>query len=85
MWEYVLLGFLQGVFEWIPISSEGVVALFSSFLVKDFNSVDLALFLHLGTVLAVLVYFWRDWIDLITFKDKELLRFFIIVSLFPER
>ncbi|MCK9446168.1 undecaprenyl-diphosphate phosphatase [bacterium] len=80
MWEYILLGFLQGIFEWIPVSSEGVVALFSSYLVKDFNSVDLALFLHLGTLLATLVYFWRDWIDLITFKDKDFLRFFIIVS-----
>jgi len=80
MWEYILLGFLQGVFEWIPVSSEGVVAVFSNFLIKDFNSVDLALFLHLGTVLAVLVYFWRDWVNLAFFKDKDFLRFFIIVT-----
>ena len=80
MWEYVLLGFLQGVFEWIPVSSEGVVAVFSNFLIKDFNSVDLALFLHLGTVLAVLVYFWRDWVNLAFFKNKDFLRFFIIVT-----
>ena len=81
MWEYILLGFLQGVFEWIPVSSEGVVALVSSFLIKDFNSVDLALFLHIGTLLAVIVYFWKDWIDLISFKDKEFLRFFVIVTI----
>lgn len=80
MWDYILLGFLQGVFEWIPISSEGVVAIFSSYLVKDYNSVDLALFLHLGTVLAAIVYFWKDWINLAQFKDKEFLRFFIIVT-----
>ena len=80
MWEYILLGFLQGIFEWIPVSSEGIVAIFSQYLVKDFNSVDLALFLHLGTVLAVLVYFWRDWINLVMFKDKDFLRFFIIVT-----
>ncbi|HNY35890.1 MAG TPA: undecaprenyl-diphosphate phosphatase [Candidatus Pacearchaeota archaeon] len=80
MWEYILLGALQGIFEWIPVSSEGVVAIFSNYLVKDFNSVDLALFLHLGTVLAVIVYFWRDWISLALFKDKEFLRFFIIVT-----
>ena len=81
MWEYILLGFIQGIFEWIPVSSEGVVALFSSFLVKNFNSVDLALFLHLGTLFAVIVYFWKDWIDLISFKDKDFLRFFIIVTI----
>jgi len=80
MWDYILLGFLQGIFEWIPVSSEGIVALASNYLIKDFNSVDLALFLHLGTVLAVLVYFWKDWINLAMFKDKEFLRFFIIVT-----
>jgi undecaprenyl-diphosphatase len=81
MWEYILLGLIQGIFEWIPVSSEGVVALASSFLIKGFNSVDLALFLHLGTLFAVVVYFWKDWIDLITFKDREFLRFFIIVTI----
>ena len=80
MWEYVLLGALQGIFEWIPVSSEGVVALFSSFLVKDFNSVDLAIFLHLGTLLALLAYFYKDWKDLILIKDKEFLKFFLIVT-----
>ena len=80
MWDYILLGFLQGIFEWIPISSEGVVAIFSSYLIKDYNSVDLALFLHLGTVLAAIIYFWKDWINLAQFKDKEFLRFFIIVT-----
>ena len=80
MWDYILLGFLQGIFEWIPISSEGVVAIFSNYLVADYNSVDLALFLHLGTVLAAIVYFWKDWMNLAQFKDKEFLRFFIIVT-----
>ncbi|MDD5696630.1 MAG: undecaprenyl-diphosphate phosphatase [Candidatus Pacebacteria bacterium] len=81
MWEYILLGALQGIFEWIPVSSEGVVALFSRFLVKDFNSVDLAIFLHSGTLLALLVYFYKDWKDLIMIKDKEFFKFFIIVTL----
>ncbi len=81
MWEYVLLGILQGLFEWLPLSSEGIVALFSQHLIKNFNSVDIALFLHLGTLFAVLVYFWKDWISLISFKDKEFLRFFIIITI----
>ncbi len=80
MWEYILLGVLQGIFEWIPVSSEGVVALFSRFLVKDFNSVDLAIFLHSGTLLALLVYFYKDWKDLILIKDKEFFKFFLVVT-----
>ena len=81
MWDFILLGIIQGIFEWIPVSSEGVVALVSRFLVKDLNSLDLALFLHLGTMFAVLVYFFKDWIDLILIKDKEFFRFFVIVTI----
>ncbi|MGI6297566.1 MAG: undecaprenyl-diphosphate phosphatase [Minisyncoccales bacterium] len=81
MWKYILLGALQGIFEWLPISSEGVVALFSKFLIKDFNAVDLAIFLHFGTFFVVLIYFWKDWIKLISFKDNEFLKFFIITTI----
>jgi len=79
--HYILLGVLQGVFEWIPISSEGVVALASKFLLTDINAVNLALFLHLGTLLAALIYFRKDWKRIITFKDKELLRFLLITTI----
>lgn len=81
MWEYILLGIVQGIFEWIPVSSEGVLALVSKFLVEDLNPLDLAIFLHLGTMLAVLVYFYKDWIDLILTKDKDFFKFFVIVTI----
>ncbi|MDD5569169.1 MAG: undecaprenyl-diphosphate phosphatase [Candidatus Pacebacteria bacterium] len=81
MWEYALAGILQGIFEWLPVSSEGVVALFSNFSLPQLNSVDFALFLHLGTILAVIIFFWKDIVDLILMKDKKFLRFFIIVTL----
>lgn len=80
MWEYILAGILQGIFEWLPVSSEGVVALFSSFAMQQVNNVDFALFLHLGTALAVIIFFWKDILDLILFKDKKFLKFFIIVT-----
>jgi undecaprenyl-diphosphatase len=81
MWEYILLGIIQGLFEWIPVSSEGVLTLVSKFLVEDLNPLDLAIFLHLGTLLAVLVYFYKDWIDLILTKNKEFFKFFVIVTI----
>ena len=81
MWEYILLGALQGIFEWIPISSEGVLTLFSSFIITDISSIDFSLFLHLGTMLAIIIYFRKDWVDLILLRDKKLLRFFIIASI----
>lgn len=81
MWLYILLGTIQGIFEWIPVSSEGVVALISQFLIKDLDSLDLAIFLHLGTMFAVLIYFRKEWINLILIKDKEFFKFFIIVTI----
>jgi undecaprenyl-diphosphatase len=81
MIEYIIAGILQGIFEWLPVSSEGVVSLFANFSLQQVNSVDFALFLHLGTALAVIVYFWKDILNLILFKDKEFLKFFIIVTI----
>lgn len=81
MFEYVVLGILQGIFEWIPVSSEGVVALFSNYFIQDFNAVDIAIFLHLGTFFSVLIYFWRDWLDLLKLKDVKFLKFFILTTI----
>ena len=81
MWAYIFLGIIQGLFEWIPISSEGIVALMSQFLTKTSNSVDLALFLHLGTLFAVLFYFRKEWKKVLTFKNIKLIRFLIISTL----
>ncbi len=77
---YTILGILQGIFEWIPISSEGVVALAAQYLGAGVNPVDIALFLHLGTLFAALVYYGRDWINLLLFRDINLLRFLIIAT-----
>ena len=81
MLDYVILGIIQGFFEWIPVSSEGIVALSSQFLVKEVNPVEMALFLHLGTFFAVLLYFWKDWINVLKLKDLALLRFLIISTI----
>ena len=81
MFIFLILGIIQGIFEWLPISSEGVVALFSQWLVIDSNPIDIALFLHLGTLLAVLVYFFKDWKKLLLFKDLKLFKFLVITTL----
>ena len=78
---YILLGILQGIFEWVPISSEGIVALASQLFLPGKNPVDIALFLHLGTFFAILVYFRKDWKDVLTLKNPKLLRFLIIATI----
>ena len=78
--SYLILGALQGIFEWIPISSEGVVAIATQYLKAGVNPVDFALFLHAGTLLAALCYYWRDWVKILTFKDWPLIKFLIITT-----
>ena len=81
MLDYVILGVIQGIFEWIPISSQGVVAIVSQFLIKEVHPLEIALFLHLGTFFAVLVYFRKNWFEILKLKDLALLRFLLISTI----
>ena len=58
---YILLGVIQGIFEWLPVSSQGisVVVLMNMFNVAPQLAIDMSIFLHLGTVIAALVYFGK--------------------------
>lgn len=59
---YLLLGIIQGVLEWIPVSSEGFLTLIlTNIMHVDFSkAVELSLFLHLGTLFSALLYFRND-------------------------
>ncbi|MFB6268138.1 MAG: undecaprenyl-diphosphate phosphatase [Halodesulfurarchaeum sp.] len=63
----VLLGILQGLLEWLPISSEGYVTLVLSALleVDPLVAVQLSLFLHLGTAVAAAAYYRSPLADLL--------------------
>jgi len=62
----LLLGLVQGASEFLPISSSGHLYLVPKLLgwggVIDSLTFDVAL--HIGTTVAVIVYFWRDWLRL---------------------
>ena len=68
----IVVSLLQGLLEWLPVSSEGqnVLVLISLVGNPDF-ALSLSLFLHLGTCFAVLVYYRHLIVKLITPRYPE--------------
>ncbi|MCC7104402.1 MAG: undecaprenyl-diphosphatase UppP [Chloroflexi bacterium] len=63
--EAVVLGIVQGLSEFLPISSSGQLILARWLFGWEENASTLVfdVALHLGTLVAVLTYFWRDWVE----------------------
>jgi undecaprenyl-diphosphatase len=61
----LILGILQGATEFLPISSSGHLVLVPWWLGWDESPLVFDVVVHLGTLVAVLVYFWRDWLTLL--------------------
>lgn len=64
----VLMGLIQGVAEFLPISSSGHLALFQAFFGME-NVEETHMFfsvlLHLGTLVSICIFYWRDILELI--------------------
>lgn len=85
MIDLLIVGFLQGVLEWLPVSSQGIISLLlTNWGYNLQQAVDIALFLHAGTLLATVSYFWKD-IKIILKpkkpKDLKLLSFILWTTL----
>lgn len=62
VFEIIILGLVQGLTEFLPISSSGhLVVVRMLFGISAPAGTTFDAFLHLGTLLAVLAYFWRVW------------------------
>jgi undecaprenyl-diphosphatase len=61
-WQGLVLGAVQGIAEWLPVSSEGIntLILLNFFQKTPAEAVLISIWLHTGTVLAALVYFRKD-------------------------
>ncbi len=59
--DALILGVIQGITEFLPISSSGHLVLMEDFLGLDFENLkSFDVMVHLATLLAILVYFWKD-------------------------
>lgn len=86
--EAVVLGALQGVAEWLPISSQGIVSMTARAIFgRSYGeSLEISIWLHLGTMLAAILYFRRDLREILDgFRypglGRSLLTFLIISTL----
>ncbi len=74
----VLLALLQGVAELFPVSSLGHTVIIPGLLgwgdlLRSDTFLPLVVTLHLGTALALLTFFWRDWVNLLRGGVKVLI------------
>src|SRR5450432_3776512 len=63
--QVIVLALIQGLTEFLPVSSTAHLYLTSWLLGWQLEGLDFDIALHIGTLLAVLLYFARDWMQII--------------------
>ncbi|MDH3193911.1 MAG: undecaprenyl-diphosphate phosphatase [Acidimicrobiia bacterium] len=71
MLEAMLWGLVQGLTEFLPISSSGHLVLVPAFLGVEPPDLATSALLHLGTLVAVLAYYRRDLVKLLHFRRDD--------------
>lgn len=88
----VILSIIQGITEFLPISSSGHLVLLPNLMNEQDQGLLLDISVHFGTLIAVILYFYRDVIHLVTggfdvlrFKDTHNRHLFwsIIIATIP--
>ncbi len=80
-----ILGILQGLTEFLPVSSSGHLVLAQEFLGLNQPGISFEIVLHLATLLAIIVYFNRELLEIFDFSKgiKNSLFFRIVIGSIP--
>lgn len=81
IWEAIFLGLVQGLAEFLPISSSGHLVFFQTVLNIEEADLFFDVMLHVGTLFAVFFVFWRDILELFRKPFRTLL--YLIVATIP--
>ncbi len=65
MFKNIVLGAVQGLTEFFPVSSSGHLVIFKNFFGMTEPRIYIEIFLHTGTLLAVAVIFYREIVDIL--------------------
>lgn len=77
--QAVILSIVQGITEWFPISSSGHLEIAQKLL--GIQDIGFVVYLHFASVLAVIILFWHDIIDIFAKKDYKYILTLIIATI----
>lgn len=84
--EAIIMGIVQGIAEFLPVSSSGHLAIFKHILkIKTDTGMLFDIMLHFGTLVAIFIAFWKDIKELIIGGFSILGRFFCNVLVCVKR
>jgi len=75
--QAIILSIVQGIAEWLPISSSGHLAILQYFF--NFSDLSFDVFLHFASILAVIFVFRKDILDLLNFKEKQNIKYLLLI------
>ena len=79
MLEVLILSLVQGITEFLPVSSSSHLIIISEYLKFNEQNLSLDVSLHIGSFIAVMTYFYKDIINFL--KNKELFLKILISSI----
>ena len=82
VWQAIVLGIVQGVAEFLPISSSGHLLILQEVFGVEQPGITFDVVLHIGSLCAVLAVFWRDILSLVR-NPFQKMSFMLIVGTLP--
>jgi undecaprenyl-diphosphatase len=82
MLHSLILGVIQGLTEFLPVSSSGHLVLVPWLFKWEDPGMTFDIALHIGTLFALIIYFWKDWIELLKNWEKPML-WYIVIGCIP--
>ncbi|MBE6368660.1 MAG: undecaprenyl-diphosphate phosphatase [Lentisphaerae bacterium] len=84
LWKVVVLAIMQGIAEFLPISSSGHLLVLGSWFGFDPESnMTLNVVLHAGTLLAILIYYFKKLLSILLEKKRRRLIGLVIIGSIP--
>ncbi|MDQ7096068.1 undecaprenyl-diphosphatase UppP [Desulfosporosinus sp. PR] len=89
VFQALVLGIVQGLGEFLPISSSAHLVLIPWLFGWEDPGLTFDVALHMGTLLAVVLYFWKDWLRLIRAvfqrgpSDEKRIFWYLVVATIP--